>query len=281
MRVRFVMALVCGGIALTGCETLENALTGVERPTASVSAVRIADLAADGATLDFDLAVNNPYGFGLPLGSVAYRLDHGSTNFLTGSANLDTTVPAGDSAVVTLPASIVFADALEVLRSVRPGEVFPYTAELDLAMDVPGVGPMTLPLRTTGELPVPAPPGITVRGIDWSELTMRRAAGRLVLDVENRNAFPVELASFDYALSLAGTRVAETVSRRSTSFGAGDTATLEIPVAISATELGLAAYNILRGRESAFSLAGDMAFDTGFGVMSLPVNQAGTLPLRR
>src|SRR5690606_40265504 len=123
-----------------------------------------------------------------------------------------------------VPAKVTFQSLLGLLSNVRPGQLVPYEADLGLKFDAPVTGPLELPLRTSGELPIPAVPNLKVGGIRVDELSLNAAKIVLDLDVGNTNEFALDLLDFDYGFSIAGAEVARSALDRSASFEPGGTA---------------------------------------------------------
>ena len=274
---RFLTLLAVGmlGLAAGGCAELRDAF-GFDTPTARLAGANLQDVGLESATLLFDVEVVNPLSVPLPLANLDYQLATAAEAFMSGKAALDGTVPANGARVVSLPAKISYADLFKAVKDLRPGGVVPYAAELGLSVDVPQAGPLRLPLKKEGKLPVPAAPEVEVRRIDWSQLTLEEAVGTVDLHVVNRNQFPVDLSKFAYALSLGGTEVATSSLAKAARFdaagGAGD---LAIPVAFSPKKLGLAALGLLTGKGAGYELKGTMDLGTPYGPMSLPVEKMG------
>ncbi len=126
-----VPLLVAGLLALPGCALLQGLLGPVPKPTASITGIRITDFSLSGLTLNFDVAIANPYAVPLPLVNVDYALASASQPFLQGQAAMQGEIPANGSKTVTLPAKIAFGELLKVLQGVRPGATIPYRGTLD------------------------------------------------------------------------------------------------------------------------------------------------------
>lgn len=268
-------------VAGAGCATLESALAGVTRPQARVVGASLADLTPSGAVLNFDIEVENPYAVPLPIAALRYELASGDAGFLSGDAGPQGAVPAGAARRITLPARLDFARALAALESVRPGDVVPYRAAIALGVDAPGAGRIELPVERRGELPIPAVPEVAVDAIRFDSLSLDQAAGVLTLRVKNTNRFAAGLTDLRYALSLAGAEVAQASIAKPLPLGAGESGVLEIPLSFSARRLGLAAFEVLRGRDAAYDIGGDLTLQTPFGPLAAPFRRSGTAPLRR
>lgn len=266
------LSIACSG--LVGCGALDA--LGLSKPSADIVGVSLKDITLSSATLLFDVKVGNPYSVPLPLANLDYSLASEGAAFLSGKSALQGTIPATGSKIVPLPLKVEFMQLLKVLKGVRPGSVVPYDAEMGLSVDAPAVGPMRLPIRKQGKLPVPAPPGVKITNIRWDKLTLDQAGGRAQLQLTNNNSFPVNLSNLRYALSLGGTEVANSSLAKSVAFGAdGGTGTVDIPVSFSPKSLGLAVFRMLMGKGSGYELNGDMNANTDFGPMSLPLKGIG------
>ena len=122
-RFRRVPALILAAcaLALTGCESMQSMLQGMDRPTASLKDVDVTNLSVNGADLVFDVELTNPYPAAIPLLDMSYQLASGGKQVLKGDADLGTTVPARGSRRGKLPVKLAFADLLDAVSGVKPG----------------------------------------------------------------------------------------------------------------------------------------------------------------
>jgi LEA14-like dessication related protein len=274
-----LLAVMC--LAPAGCAQMREMLD-LQTPQGRVTGVSLHDVSLEAATLLFDVEVENPYAVPLPLANLDYSLASAGQAFLAGKAALQGTVPAGSTKTVKLPAKVTFIELLKAVKDVRPGSLVPYLAELGLSVDVPSAGPLRLPLKKEGKLPVPAAPEVEIKSIDWSKMTLDEAAGRVVLGVVNHNQFAVDLSKLAYGLSLGGVEVANSSLTKAVHFEPqGGAGTLEIPISFSPKKMGLAVFNLLTGQGSGYNLKGTMDVGTPFGPMSLPVEKIGTTVFRK
>ncbi len=274
----------CSGVLLVpilgGCQALSDLgaelFSSIDKPTASLTGVSIEDFSLQDLTMLFDVEVQNPYDVGLPLVNLDYGLASGSNELLTGAAPLSGEVPAGGSKALQLPARIEFKKVLAALGGIKPGSIVPYTANLSLNVNNPiGGEPLSLPLSTTGELPIPTVPDVKLDGVRFEELTFNNASAVLDLSFLNTNDFPFDLKQLSYGLSLAGTEVAKSSVRKPVEFSPGERSSLEIPISFSPKSLGLAALNLLKGSGASYSLVGDLDVDTPYGPLAMPLNSSG------
>ena len=281
LRVRGAIVLVALLLAaVSGCAALDA--LGLQKPGANIVGVGFQDIGLEAATLLFDVEISNPYAVPLPLVNVDYGLASRGTNFFTGKADLQGTVPALGKKTVSLPARITYMDLLFALKDIRPGALVPYEAELALGVDAPVIGLMRLPLKKEGELPVPAVPQVSIQEIKWDKLNLDEAGGTVRLNIVNPNQFPLTLSKLDYALALGDVEVARSAVARSMSLqGEGGSGTLDIPINFSPKNLGLGLFRLLAGSGSGYKFSGDFNVTTPFGPMLLPVAQGGKTLFRR
>jgi LEA14-like dessication related protein len=274
---RTVATLLIVAFLVGGCSGVVDSLKSAfdEEPTATVQEVRIGGVDPQSLTLEFDLEVINPWSFDLPLAGLDYGFDTNAQPFLSGSADLDGSVPAEGIRVLTVPVRVAFQGLFDTIEGLRPGQVIPYDARLSLNADVPGSGPLALPLTKSGELPIPTSPEISIASVDWDEVSMDSVTGSLILDVSNPNEFAFTVKSLDYDLSLAGQRVAQGERTRSLWMSAGHQSQMSIPVSFSPADAGTALLGMLGGSQIDYALAGNVEIETSFGSLSLPYEHSG------
>ncbi|HOX40471.1 MAG TPA: LEA type 2 family protein [Candidatus Brocadiia bacterium] len=265
---------------LTGCQSLQSLMDTSARPSASVKNVALNDLSLQRATLLFDVEIANPYAVPLPLLDMEYWLASADKQFLSGKAQIGGTVPAHGSRVVSLPATVVFAELIKAISGVKPGAVIPYTARLNLSVDAPAVGVLSLPMEKTGDLPVPTVPEVELTSVQWKALSMSEAKAVLAVKIKNTNDFPVDLSRMSFALSLGEANVVSSSVAQPISFAGGAEAAMELPISFSPLSFGIGVFNMLKGKGSSYKLAGNLDLVTPFGPLSMPYSQQGKTTFR-
>ena len=160
------MSVVVSFVFCSGCDTL-NAL-GVRKPTASLQGLKFQDISLDSATLLFDVEVDNPYPAPLPLLNMDYNLASNNNPLLSGTADVQSMIPANGKKVVSLPARIKYLDLVKAFKDFQPGSAIPYKADLGLSVDTPALGKIRVPTSKEGQLSVPTVSNI--QSIDWQKL---------------------------------------------------------------------------------------------------------------
>lgn len=273
-----LLTFIAGFALLTGCESVEKAVRGLDKPSARLRSATLSDIALDQATLALDVQVRNPYSVALPILGIDYTLTSGTSTLVSGSVDDNTSIPAGGRRNIPMTVVIPYADVLNMLPSVQLGSVVPYAAEVGLRLDAIGLSDQRLSVTHNDELPIPTVPKISLASLDFEDLSLNKARAVMKLDIENLNSFALELAQMDMALSLGGTRIVETGLDKPASFDGGARQTLDVPISFSPISLGMATFQMLTGSGASYDLAGSMGIDTRFGGGNWPFAASGRTP---
>jgi LEA14-like dessication related protein len=165
MKIRAYTAMILIGMAglLTGCDALQA--LNLQKPTASLKGVKFDKVSLEGATLLFDVEVDNPYSAALPLTNLDYGLASGSKPLFSGKADVAGSIPAKGSKTLSLPAQIKYLDLFNAFKGIKPGSTIPYKAQLGLFMNTPVTQNLRLPIAKEGELTVPTISDL--ESVDW------------------------------------------------------------------------------------------------------------------
>jgi hypothetical protein len=111
------------------------------------------DIDSRGFTMNFDVELDNPNPFSLPLADVDYALSLAGSRLLSGQARPEATLPASASRGLTLPVTLAFEDLLRAEESLRrSGGDVPYALDATLTF---GGSPRPEPwLRQKVSLPI-------------------------------------------------------------------------------------------------------------------------------
>lgn len=153
---RMAGVLFLGAVLLlgAGCESMEESVS-LRKPTARLMGMQFKDADAYGATVVFDIQIVNHYSTELPLRRFNYTVSSQGQRFMAGAVALDIRIPVAGSQTVSLPAQINYADTLRRLGGARPGAAIAYEAQVDLIIDTPRFGTITLLLDNTGTTILP------------------------------------------------------------------------------------------------------------------------------
>ena len=110
---------------VTGCSALES--LNVQKPTATFRSARLENVTADGLTANFDIAVDNPNSFSVPLTRAQYKLALGGVQVVDDQAKPDASIPAKGSLPVTVPVRLSFQHLLSAEQAIaKSGGNIPY-----------------------------------------------------------------------------------------------------------------------------------------------------------
>ena len=252
MNVRSFARLTATAIfasLLASCATLKG-IVDVEKPTAEVAGVSLGSLSLEQATLLVDVAVSNPNGFALD--AAGFDLDlavGGSPLASVNQPDATVTVPANGSESVQLPVTLKFSDVANAIGGLSGENSVDYTLDGNVLMDIPVMGNISIPVNFTGELPIPQLPDITFSDISLSDVSWSGAKLMLSLDVENPNAFGLDLQSLVYNLQAEGKSLGKG-ALNSIKLEEGQSQTIDIPLEVSLTNLGISLFRMLSGGDA-------------------------------
>ena len=96
-------------------------MRSIEKPKAEVRAVSVSSAGLAGVTGELALDVTNPNAFGVPLSGIEWQLSIGGSRAVTGTMQLNQTIPARGVAPVTTSLSIAASDAIAVATALARG----------------------------------------------------------------------------------------------------------------------------------------------------------------
>ena len=276
IRAAFVLAAL-----LAGCQSMQDMLGGVPKPTAHVIGVSIRGLSLENVVLLFDVEVQNPYAAGLPLIDLGYSLASGGTKFLEGTVTPTGTIPARGSQVLQVPATVPFSSLYTTLKGIKPGANVPYTADFRIGVSVPVLGKIDVPLSKSGEFPVPAVPQVELSSLAVGKLSLDQMKATAILQIKNTNQFPLDLTRLGVNFALGGQEVGGSKLSNPVSLPSGQATKLEIPLSFSPRAVGIGLVNLLKGDQIAYKVSGSIDANTRYGPLSLPFSHVGNTAVTR
>lgn len=273
-------ALICASL-VGGCQSMQDIIGGVPKPTAHVIGASIRGLSLDNIVLLFDIEVENPYAASLPLIDLGYSLTSGGRKFLEGTVTPTGSIPARGKQVIQLPATVQFSSLFATLKGVKPGAIVPYTADFRIGVNAPVLGRLDIPLSKSGELPVPAVPQVELTSLAIGKLSLDQITASAKLQVKNTNQFPLDLTKLGVSFALGGQEVGGSKLANPVNLPAGQATTLDVPLSFSPRTAGMGLVNLLRGNQIAYKVSGSIDANTRFGPLSLPFSHIGNTAVTR
>ncbi|MCA9726620.1 MAG: LEA type 2 family protein [Candidatus Eisenbacteria bacterium] len=151
-RLVTLLAVGCALWGASGCAAVRKSMV---YPRANVDSVKLAGVDLKAATIEFGVAVENPYTVGLPVAGLDFALSTEGKQFLEGQADITQTIPAQGNGMVMVPVRVPFAEIYEVVSGLQLGAKIPYDADLGLRVQTPVLGTVRLPMSAKGEIKLP------------------------------------------------------------------------------------------------------------------------------
>ncbi|MCO5582279.1 hypothetical protein L7F22_036171 [Adiantum nelumboides] len=255
---------------------------GFGKPTAEVSGFHLPSISLEKADIVVDVLVSNPNPIPIPLVDIVYLIESDGRKLVSGTIPDAGTIHAHGSETIKIPISLIYKDIKDTYDDIQPGDVIPYRVRVELLVDVPVIGRLTLPIEKTGEIPIPYKPDVDVDRIEFEHFSLEETVASLHFKVENKNKFNLGINTLEYTFALADTTIANATLSQSANIAQCGEGFLEVPITFRPKDLGSAVWDIVRGRGAGYSMAGKLEVDTPFGPMHLPFSkEGGTTTLKK
>ncbi|KAG1363671.1 desiccation-related protein [Cocos nucifera] len=255
-------------------EKIEGAI-GFGKPTADVTGVHIPSINLEKAEIVVDVLVTNPNPIPIPLIDINYLIESDGRKLVSGLIPDAGTIHAHGSETVKIPVTLIYDDIKSTYDDIKPGSIIPYRIKVDLIVDVPIFGRLTLPLEKKGEIPVPYKPDVDLEKIHFNKFSFEETMATLHLKLENKNDFDLGLNALDYEIWLSDVSIGAAELTKSTKIEKNGITKMEIPIAFRPKDFGSALWDMIRGRGTGYSIKGNLDVDTPFGQMKLPISKEG------
>ena len=251
---------------LSGCASMDavKKAAGIKDPTVSIAGMNISTLSAEGLTLQFVLDVDNPNPIPLNLAGFDYALMFDGKQLMAGEQRDKVNIKARDSSQVKVPVSLKFSDLSRLISGAMNKDSLGYELKTAALVDLPVIGIKKFPATKKGTFPVPKAPDISLTGIDIKKLSLTGAKVVIGANIDNPNAFGVDINKLIYNLSINGKQWAKSDVDKTISLSGKGSSSLNIPLELNFVEMGSSLYQLLmQGKGMNYNLTGDMKFDAG------------------
>nr|ACJ76843.1 salt tolerance protein II [Sesuvium portulacastrum] len=255
-------------------EKIEGAI-GFGKPTADVSGVHFPHIDLHKAEVIVDVLVKNPNPVPIPLIDINYLIESDGRKLISGLIPDAGTIRAHGSETVKIPVNVIYDDIKSTYKDIKPGSIIPYIVKVDLIIDVPVIGRITIPLQKTGEIPVPYKPDIDVEKIHFERFSFEETTATLKLKLENKNDFDLGLNALDYEVWLGDENIGGTELQKSAKLEQNGITHMDLPISFRPKDFGSALWDMIRGRGTGYTMKGNIDVDTPFGAMKLPISKEG------
>ncbi|KAL5711697.1 hypothetical protein ACHQM5_013953 [Ranunculus cassubicifolius] len=262
-------------------EKIEEVI-GFGKPTADVTGIHIPSINLDKIDIVVDVLVTNPNPIPIPLIDINYLVESDGRKLVSGLIPDAGTIHAHGSETVKIPLTLIYDDIKNTYDDIQPGSIIPYRIKVDLIVDVPVFGRLTLPLEKTGEIPIPYKPDVDIEKIRFERFSFEETVAILHLKLENMNDFDLGLNSLDSEIWLSGVSIGGAKLREPTKLDKKGISYVDVPITFRPKDLGSAVWDMIRGKGTGYSIIGNIDVDTPFGAMKLPISrEGGTTKLKK
>lgn len=275
-RIPFFPVLLALAASLVGCASLEEALRPVP-PQVELEQLELTALSFDGLELTARVSVTNPNPVGVRLAGFAWELALADVPFLSGDQQEGVEIAPRGTRTVTIPVSLTFREALEVIQSLEGAREIPYAMEIRPRVEVPIIGPVEVSVSGSGTVPVPRVPRLDLRMVRLDRISLSGADLTLSLGVINPNTFGFTLDRLTYSFRVNGQDWLAGRSTAARQLGPDGETTLDLAVSLNFRELGRGLYRLLTG-------GGDLNYQLSAQALvtpELPLLETREFPLQR
>ncbi|KAK9664932.1 hypothetical protein RND81_14G078200 [Saponaria officinalis] len=255
-------------------EKIEGAI-GFGKPSADLSAIHIPEINLRKADIVIDVLVKNPNPVPIPLIDINYLIESDGRKLVSGLIPDAGTIRAHGSETVKIPLTLIYEDIKKTYHDIKPGSIIPYKVKVDLIIDVPVFGRITIPLEKKGEIPIPYKPDIDIEKIKFEKFSLEETKATLHLKLENMNDFDLGLKALDYEVWLGDVNIGGTELEKQANIEKKAITFINLPVSFRPKDFGSALWDMIRGRGTGYSMKGHINVDTPFGAMKLPISKEG------
>ncbi|TVQ91884.1 MAG: hypothetical protein EA397_08260 [Deltaproteobacteria bacterium] len=265
-------------LLLLGCEEISDFI-----PEVQFSRLEVEEIDFEHIDAGFVFQVDNPNPIRVRLDRFNYDLELQQISLLSGSEPEGLALPAGDSAEVRLPASLIWQDVWSTIQAIRGEDIVDFGLAGSFGFDT-NIGPINIPYQADGSFPALRTPGIALGQVRVGGLDLIRGTGTIALDlhVDNDHRSNLRFESLNYDLALTGRPVASGVLSELGQVEGATTSTLTVPMTIDLVQAGGTIVDLLTtGRQADARFDATVDVDTPFGVVPLSIDERGRVDLVR
>ncbi|EOA27458.1 hypothetical protein CARUB_v10023596mg [Capsella rubella] len=255
-------------------EKIEGTI-GFGKPTADVSAIHIPKINLERADIVVDVLVKNPNPVPIPLIDINYLVESDGRKLVSGLIPDAGTLKAHGEETVKIPLTLIYEDIKSTYNDINPGMIIPYRIKVDLIVDVPVLGRLTLPLEKCGEIPIPKKPDVDIEKIKFQKFSLEETVAILHVRLENMNDFDLGLNDLDCEVWLCDVSIGKAEISDSIKLDKNGSGLINVPMTFRPKDFGSALWDMIRGKGTGYTIKGNVDVDTPFGAMKLPIIKEG------
>lgn len=257
----------------------------IQKPTARISSTKLSGLSFEQADLLFDIEITNPNSIGISLAGFDYDLLLNNTSFLKGEQDEKTEIKANGQATIPLPLSLNYKNIIKTFQTLKDADDVSYTLNTGLSFNLPVLGPMRIPISTSGKVPMLKLPNISLKSLKLKNLSFSGAEFDLALGIDNPNSWSMIVNALQYGFSINGKQWIDGQTTSKINVNGKQDNILHIPFSLNFLEIGSGVYNIItNGKGLNYSLTGQADLSSSLEILGnfkSPLDLAGKIDISK
>jgi LEA14-like dessication related protein len=267
---------------ISSCSAIKD-LASIQKPTLSVSDVKISDISLQDLELTFDVDIKNPNAVGINLTSYDFDFLIDQNSFVKGSQPLSSEIKSSAKSTIQIPVRFTFKELYQTFGSIRDKDETDYNLDAVIGVNLPILGLTEIPIQKSGTFPIVKAPTVSASRITVKNLSFTKADLELELNIANPNAFGVTLNNLNYNVDINGLESISGTTTEAVKISEKGNGSIKIPVSFNLIELGRTAYQLLNSdKELDYSLNGSTNIDATlplFSPSNFDFSRSGSLNL--
>jgi LEA14-like dessication related protein len=206
-------------------------------------------------------------------------------SFIKGDQKKEMEIKAQGNATVQIPLTLDFMNIYKTYQSLKNEDEVGYTLNTGLSFNLPILGPVRIPVSTSGNVPMVKLPAISLASIKLSKLTFTGAEFDLAIGIDNPNSWGLIVNALQYGLNINGSDWISGKTNNKINLASKGKDTIHLPFSISFLKLGTSVYNVVANGEGLnyrLSGQGDLSSTLDLlGDFNLPFDLSGKVDLAK
>jgi len=268
-------------VLLGTCETLPKVISD---PVVSFESVSLAGISFSDVSMKARVKIQNDNAIAIPFPEINWNLFIADASFLNGVVKEGTRIAARGSSIVELPFSVSYDGLYKTVTRLLSADETPYRIDLGVRFPLPLLDSKTFNTSFNGTIPLPKLPSLSFGGIKFNSLSISKVEFVLTWQVDNKNAFALNLDKLNYGFTVNGVSWASGAAP-ATSLPARRTTQIPITVSVSATSMiqEIVAMAVQRKTVN-YACGGDLSLSPqgfeNFAALNLPFQYTGSTTVR-
>lgn len=272
---------------LSGCQTIQNLADTIQKPSLSITDVRVTDFAFDEIELTYDVKIENPNPIAVQMVSYDYDFNINNNDFIKGTQDEQLRIESSGSSTFQIPMRLNFQELYDLFSSLRGQDEADYNLMANLDFDLPVLGETTLPLEKRGSIPMIKLPKINVSSLEVNEVNFSEADLVLNLEVDNPNGFGLLVNALSYNLDVNGHNWIDGSNSKKIAISENNQNRIAIPISLNISEIGTSVVQLLNSSGGLdYDLSGSFDFGATHPLLKniqtdFAFDKSGDVPLIR